>query len=622
MSNMGGCQLQAIQGKDSVRSQRPRESLGICRQTPDALEGMNQVEANMSNTCESSQVEWKMLDWRKAEKAVFKLQKRIYQASANGNLLAVRKLQKTLMRSWSARLLAVRKVTQDNQGKVTAGVDGIKNLKPQQRLELAKSLKLTGKSSPTLRVYIPKPGKNEKRPLGIPTMFDRALQALAKLALEPEWESKFHEHSYGFRPGRSAQDAIEAIFNSIRKGHKHILDADISQCFDKIDHAKLLEKLNTYPSMRRQIKSWLRSGVINDGIFENTESGTPQGGVISPLLANIALHGIERLGNREKERNLGKDGRWRTRKVSPPTIVRYADDFVVIHERADMIPRFQKEIEEWLKDIGLELKPSKTKTTDTAQGFNFLGFNIRQYKVGAYRAAKKSSGTRKEQPINLGFKTLIKPSKEAISRHLKRIEETIDQHRSATQADLIKKLNPIIKGWCNYYEAQVSKEVFAYCDHHTYLKLESWARRRCPGTKAHNRKAKYWHNIEDKNWVFSTKEGIKLISHADIKITRHIKVQGARSPYDGDSIYWGFRLSTSPVLTGRVQKLLKIQKGKCPHCGTMFKHGDKMEVDHIKPTSLGGNNTYSNLQLLHRHCHDVKTARDGSGKHQKLTKCL
>lgn len=208
----------------------------------------------------------------------------------------MRRLQKTLLRSWTAKLLATRRVTQDNQGKKTAGVDGIKNLTPKQRLELIHKLNLTGKSKPTRRVWIPKPGKTEKRPLGIPTMLDRALQALAKLALEPEWEAKFEPNSYGFRPGRSCHDAIQAIFDAIKQKSKYVLDADIAQCFDKINHDKLLQKVNTFPTLSKQIKAWLKSGVIDSRIFERTEYGTPQGGVtLSPLLANIALHGMETL---------------------------------------------------------------------------------------------------------------------------------------------------------------------------------------------------------------------------------------------------------------------------------------------------------------------------------------
>ena len=202
----------------------------------------------MSKTSHVTTVEWNQLNWQKLEKAVFKLQKRIFQASQRGDVASIRKLQKTLIRSWSAKCIAVRKVTQDNSGKKTAGVDGVKSLSPIARLSLVNKLRITGKSKPTRRVWIPKPGSNEKRPLGIPTMYDRALQALVKLALEPEWEARFEPNSYGFRPGRSCHDAIEAIFNTVRSQDKYILDADISKCFDKINQNALIDKVNTFPT--------------------------------------------------------------------------------------------------------------------------------------------------------------------------------------------------------------------------------------------------------------------------------------------------------------------------------------------------------------------------------------
>lgn len=260
------------------------------------------------NTVSKPMYEWNQIPWRKLERTIFKLQKRIYRASNRGDVKTVRRLQQLLMKSWGAKCLAVRRVTQDNLGKKTAGVDGIKSLTPKQRLSLLYELKLDVKVSPTRRVWIPKPGKDEKRPLGIPTIKDRALQALVKLALEPEWEARFEPNSYGFRPGRSCQDAVEAIFNTIRYKAKYVLDADIAKCFDHIDHEALLRKLNTSPwrgsadrvlcpptpgTIRRQIRAWLKSGVMDEGQLFPTSEGTPQGGVISPLLANIALHGME-----------------------------------------------------------------------------------------------------------------------------------------------------------------------------------------------------------------------------------------------------------------------------------------------------------------------------------------
>lgn len=294
----------------------------------------------------------------------------------------------TLIKSWSAKCIAVRRVTQDNQGKNTAGVDGAKSLTPKQRTNLVGKLKLTGKIKPTRRVMIPKPGTTETRPLGIPTINDRALQALVKLALEPEWEAKFEPNSYGFRPGRSCHDAIEAIYLSIKQKAKYVLDADIAKCFDCINHKALLSKINTYPTLKRQLKGWLKAGYCVQGELFPTNEGTPQGGVISPLLANIALHGMEERVKQYAETLKGK--KEKNRKAL--NLIRYADDFVIVHEDLNVVKKCQEIIAEWLRDMGLELKPSKTKLTHTLNkldgnvGFEFLGFHVQQYNSGTYIA--------------------------------------------------------------------------------------------------------------------------------------------------------------------------------------------------------------------------------------------
>ncbi len=550
-------------------------------------------------------VEWKDLNWRKLERVTFKLQKRIYQASERGEVKAVRKLQKTLIRSWSARCIAVRRVTQDNQGKNTAGVDGVKSLTPKQRIRLVGKLRLTGKAKPTRRVNIPKPGTTETRPLGIPTINDRALQALVKLTLEPEWEAKFEPNSYGFRPGRSCHDAIGAVFDSIRYKAKYVLDADIAKCFDRIDHKALLDKVKTYPTLRRQLKSWLKAGVLENGKYSPTNEGTPQGGVISPLLANIALHGMEERVKQYAETLKGG----KTMNRDALSLIRYADDFVIIHKDINVILTCQKIIAEWLGDIGLELKPSKTKLTHTFNkyegnvGFEFLGFHVQQHEVGNYRCANNTKG------IPLGFKTIITPSKPKVKAHLVKIAEVIDTHKPAPQAALISKLNPIIRGWSNYYSTVVSKETFSKVDNLTYDKLRAWARKRGKGSI---NKEKYWRKVGDRNWCFSTEDGLELTRHTATPIIRHVKVKGEVSPYNGNWIYWSKRRGEYPGTPTRVSTLIKKQKGICPHCGLYFTSTDIVEVDHKIPTSLGGKDTQENRKLLHKHCHDTKTASDGS----------
>ncbi len=411
--------------------------------------------------------EWKNIPWAKVQWVVFKLQKRIYQAVKSGQKAKARNLQKLLLKSYYAKLLAVRKVTQDNAGRKTAGIDGIKSLLPRQRLELVTEMGNRYKAKPLRRVWIPKPGRDEKRPLGIPTIRDRARQALVKITLEPYWESQFEGTSYGFRPGRSAHDAIARIFIGIKQSAKWVLDADISKCFDEINHDYLLSKLDSPASIRREVKQWLNAGVMDKGIFENTEAGTPQGGVISPLLANIALDGMIREITAKFSRKRGKN-----KLKTLPTIIRYADDFIVIHKDLEIIQQCKIAIQEWLKPVGLELKPEKTKICHTLNGenpgFDFLGFNIRSYPKGRHNSGKTGGGTL------VGFKTFIEPSKKAIKAHHEAIKKVIKTHKTAPQYALIERLNPIIRGWCNYYRGVASKITFSSEDYLLWNQLRAW----------------------------------------------------------------------------------------------------------------------------------------------------
>ena len=583
---------------------------------------------NMPNSDSKLNTEgWSDIDWRKVERYVFKLQTRIYAASRHGEINKVRKLQRTLIRSWSNRVLAVRRVTQDNTGKNTAGVDGIKSLSPKARLRLVGQLQLTGKSKPTRRVWIPKPGKSEKRPLGIPTMYDRALQGVVKSALEPEWEAKFEPNSYGFRPGRSCHDAIKQIKNCIQSKAKYVLDADIAQCFDRINHEELLKRLGQQGIVRRQIAAWLKSGVIDQGVFTAISEGTPQGGVISPLLANIALHGLEQLILKEFPRmSMTHRETWFHKKGTgfcPPSIIRYADDFVVMHEDKAVVQRCRELISEWLYGIGLELKPEKTRLThtfnnelseDNIAGFDFLGHHIQQYPAGKYRSYKNSYGS------DLGFRTLITASKKASKVHQEKIKSIILKHRSSPQSVLINVLNPVIRGWTNYYANSDIKTVreLSRQDHLTYLKLRRWAKRRCKG-KINVGHQKYWLSINGKNWVFTSNKDLKSVrlylhNNVTCSSTDYVKVKADKSPYDGNLVYWSTRMGHHPEMPNRKALLLKQQKGKCRHCCLIFREGDVLEVDHKIPTCLGGKDEWKNLQLLHLHCHDVKTASDGSTK--------
>jgi RNA-directed DNA polymerase len=571
---------------------------------------------------------WRSINWQQVERYVFKLQKRIYAASRCGDVRRVRKLQKTLMSSWSNRVLAVRRVTVENQGKKTAGVDGVKSLPPEARLSLVERLKLTGKSMPTRRVWIPKPGRDEKRPLGIPTMYDRSLQSVVKAAIEPEWEAIFEPSSYGFRPGRSCHDAVAHIKLAIKSKSKFVLDADISRCFDCINHEALLQKLNMKGKVRQQIKAWLKSGVIDKGAFTATSEGTPQGGVISPLLANIALHGLENtIKDFAESLNMinpliGRQMSKRDKRKSL-TFIRYADDFVLLHYDKSVVQRCREIISEWLAGIGLQLKPEKTRLTHTLvgelsedgiAGFDFLGHHIQQYPAGKYRGVRD---TRKDEP--LGFISLITPTKKACKVHQEEIKKLILKHRHSPQAALIADLNPVIRGWANYYKNSDSYTAgnLHQQNHLTYLKLRRWSKYRCKTARPGY--IKYWITIKGRKVFATSYKGSKpfqLITHSEIGSSSrsYVKVQGDKSPYDGNLIYWSSRLGKHPEMPTRKACLLKQQKGKCARCGLHFQDEDVLEVDHIVPRTLGGKDEYINLQLLHRHCHDGKTVNDGSLK--------
>ncbi|MGN6421561.1 MAG: reverse transcriptase domain-containing protein [Pseudobacter sp.] len=343
--------------------------------------------------------EWNPIPWKQIQKNVFKLQKRIYQASLQNDTVKVRRLQKLMVSSWQAKAIAVRKVTQDNRGKRTAGIDGVKNLTVERRMIMVNDFRVNEEAKAVRRIWIPKSGKQEKRPLGIPSLRDRARQALVKL--EPEWEARFEGNSYGFRSGRSAHDAVEAIFTGVGRMPKFVFNADIKACFDKIDHAALLNKIKTDCRIKRAIKDWLRAGVLDGDTLFPSKEGAPQGSIISPLLAKIALHGMETaITNSFVDRKTmpnGKKMKWK------PIVVRYADDFLIFHPDLVALQQAESIARDWLSEIGQEINDAKTsikhsfnKHEGYKPGFDFLGFTVRQHKT-----IKNANG----------IKTIISPSR-------------------------------------------------------------------------------------------------------------------------------------------------------------------------------------------------------------------
>ncbi len=539
---------------------------------------------------------WQDIPWKKVQRHVFRLQKRMYRATPRGDVRTVRKLQNLLSKSWYARLLAVRRVTQDNRGKHTAGIDGVKSLLPPQRWQLARELRLDGKATPLRRTWIPKRGSPEKRPLGIPTQHERARQTLVRQALEPEWEAKLAPHTYGFRPGRSCWDAIAAVFHRIKFRPQYMLNVDIAKCFDRIDHQALLAKLQAPSGIRRQVRAWLRSGIMEDDVFSPTTAGTPQGGRVSPLLALIALHGMDTAI---------------TQVYPEARVIAYADDCMVLHEDRSVLEHCQHLFMTWLAEIGLTLNVTKTHIRHTLEGdqpgMDCLGFHIRQYRVGIHQ-----SGKRPRSHQRLGFKTLITPAKTNVKAHLAELGRIIRSGRAWPQAALIRQLNPKIRGWANYYRTWVSQATFSRVDHLTWVKLRHWARRRHPNASAGWVYDRYWPR-RDSRRVFATpatpQGQVYLTSHREVPSLWHAKVAGNRSPYDGDWVYWSTRRGRDPTVGPRLATLLKRQGGRCAYCGLFFQHDDQLEVDHI--SGHRRDSRYSNLQALHGHCHDAKTRAHG-----------
>jgi RNA-directed DNA polymerase len=555
-----------------------------------------------------SEQTWQTLPWKKFERDVYKLQKRIYTASQSGDHQTVHRLQRLLITSWGAKCIAVRKVTQDNRGRKTAGVDGIKSLTPPQRILLAKNLKVNGTAQPVRRILIPKPGKTEKRPLSIPTIRDRATQTLVKLALEPEWEAKFEPNSFGFRLGRSARDAVQAIWTSTNRLKKFVLETDIAKCFDEIDHEYLLKKLNTFPLFRRQIKAWLEAGIMQGSELFPSEAGVPQGGSISPLLANIALHGMEqhieqKFGHSYPKIN-GKEVHY-----TPARLIRYADDLVILHARKEVIEQAKEELNHWLQPIGLRLKPEKTFIKAIDEGIDFLGYSIKAYNQGKYTSGKTTRGG------TLGFKVLVQPSEESVKRHKHELKTLVQKHLGSTQAALIAEVNSLVRGWCNYYRSVNSCKCFETLSYYQFRLLYRWALRRHPKKGKYWIVRKYWNpDGNGGKWIFADKihdTTVEIFRHEDTElVTKYVQVKGDRSPFDGDYLYWASRLGHHPMVPPIHAKLLKKQKSKCALCNLPFLELEDREIDHIIPLSQGGRRVNSNIQLAHKRCHHQKTAQE------------
>ncbi len=456
--------------------------------------------------CISAATQWETTDWKKLQKRVNKLQTRITKATREGKGNLVKKLQYLLTSSFYAKLLAVRKVT-TNKGKKTSGVDKRRWTTSGAKFKAALGLKTKGyKAKPLKRIYIEKKGKKKKRPLGIPTMHDRAIQALYAFALDPISEATADKTSFGFRKKRSIMDAAAHIFNySVRnKGTQWILEGDIKGCFDNINHQWLMGHI---PMDKKILNQLLKAGFIYQKQLFPTETGTPQGGILSPIMANITLDGIEK---KLKEKYWkAKNGTIHySHNKNKVNYTRYADDFIVSANSKEVLEDIKTLIAEHLKERGLTLSEEKTLITNLDIGFDFLGWNFRKYKG----------------------KLLIKPSKDSLKKITEKVKTIIRGHWGKTQEELIKALNPVITGWVNNHQHVCAKQAYVKLDNSTFHYLWKWAKRRHSNKSSRWIKNRYWKSEGKRNWVFKDKR-VTLKSASDKEITRHMMIKLVANPY-------------------------------------------------------------------------------------------
>ncbi len=575
--------------------------------------------AAMVNRPEGGLPDWDAIDWRTAEQNVRRLRQRIFTASKAGDLRKVRNLQKLMLRSRSNTLVSVRRVTELNAGRMTAGIDGQVALTDTDKKSLTLWIEREStawRAWPVKRVFIPK-ANGKQRPLGIPVIADRALQARVVNALEPEWEARFEPRTYGFRPGRGCQDAIAAIYLTVNGRNPHrmwALDADLSAAFDRIDHQHLLAAIGSFPA-RGMIRDWLKAGVVNQGRYAPTDEGTPQGGVVSPLLLNVALHGMEQAAG-VRYRKLGIET---VLAADSPALIKYADDLVVLCHSPEQALQVKVRLAAWLTPRGLAFNEDKTRIVHVEEhGFDFLGVNVRRY----------------------DGKLLIKPSKTAVKRIRQRLRAEMLALRGANAQAVLRKINPIVRGWSAYYRTVVSSQEFTALDNYMWKLTYKWAKH------SHPNKPKRWittryfgqfNPARQAKWVFGDRNsGAYLRMFAWTKIIRHQLVAGTSSPDDPAlTEYWATRRRRGPPPpTDRAAlRLLRSQGGRCPLCRGYLLHAEHepqspQEWEQwLRVTRRAtvkqyivvqhGNGTPDELQprLLHAHCQRRYTAATGSPAH-------
>jgi len=575
----------------------------------DGQVGRQRGGAAVMNGPEDDGVDWDSVAWPQVQTEVRRLRQRIFTASQAGDLAKVRNLQKLMLRSRANALVSVRRVTELNAGRKTAGVDGVVVGTSSGKAALVDLVHHHGAVSAARavkRVYIPKKGSTGKRrPLGIPVIADRVRQAQVVNALEPEWEARFEPKSYGFRPGRGCHDAIEAIFHVARgknPSRRWVLDADLAAAFDKIDHSHLLAQLGTFPA-KEQIGQWLKAGVVEEGRFSPTEEGTPQGGLVSPLLLNVALHGMEQAAGVRYQRAGGTHAA--ATVPGSPVLIRYADDLVALCCSRDQAEQVKASLAQWLAPRGLTFNEDKTRIVTLDDGFDFLGFTVRRFNA----------------------KLLIKPSKAAVRRIRDRLRTEMRSLRGANIAMVLQRLAPVIRGWSAYYRTVVSSELFSALDRYLWRLTYKWAKH------SHPRKSKHWivnryfgrfNKSRLDRWVLGDRDsGAYLVKFAWTKIVRHRLVKAGASADDPAlAEYWAGRRrrAAPPPLDNLSLRLLQTQAGLCPRCGELLLYaehppqnpreweqwvrtvGKALAKRHLAYQRPGMSDGYTILRLIHARC--------------------